>query len=213
MLNISKEQNFDLELTMTDSQPVGLATYREPPKKAEPYHAIQRKAVSMGVSTRETSVPQIDIKTGISKIGRQKSSESVKLLMAETYTLYLKTHGYHWNVEGPHFQQLHALFMEQYTEMWAVVDDLAERIRALGFYAPSSYGQMAALSLLEEERGTPDWRKMVSVLARDHEHLADTARFALRVADEFGDDGTADVVTPRITLHEKTAWILRSTAK
>lgn len=154
----------------------------------------------------------MDVKIGISPEGRQRSSEAVKTLLAETYTLYLKTHGYHWNVEGPHFQQLHALFMTQYSEMWTAVDDLAERIRALGFYAPTSYTQMAKLSNLAEESGTPDWHEMVDILAKGHEHLSATARKALRIAEEVGDDATADVVTPRITIHEKTAWMLRATA-
>ena len=155
----------------------------------------------------------MDIDIGISPANRKRSSDAVKLLMADTYTLYLKTHGYHWNVEGPHFQQLHGLFMEQYTEMWTAVDDLAERIRALGFLAPASYAQMAKLSRLSEEDGQPDWREMVVNLAKGHEQIAGTAREALRVAEEVDDDATADIVTPRITYHEKTAWMLRATAK
>lgn len=155
----------------------------------------------------------MDIDIGISPDARQQSSDAVKLLMAETYTLYLKTHGYHWNVEGPHFQQLHALFMEQYTEMWTAVDDLAERIRALGFLAPGSYAEMSKLSRLTEETGRPDWRQMVVALAKGHEHIARTAREALRIAEDANDDATADIVTPRITYHEKTAWMLRATAK
>ena len=155
----------------------------------------------------------MDIDIGISPEDRKRSSDAVKLLMAETYTLYLKTHGYHWNVEGPHFQQLHGLFMEQYTEMWTAVDDLAERVRALGFLAPGSYTEMSKLSRLSEETGQPDWRQMVVTLAKGHEQIAGTAREALRVAEDVNDDATADIVTPRITYHEKTAWMLRSTAK
>ena len=101
--------------------------------------------------------------------------------------------------------------MEQYTEMWTAVDDLAERIRALGHYAPSSYSEMSRLSTLKEETGKPDWKTMVKNLAEGHEKVAKTAREVLRVSEEVGDDATADVVTPRITLHEKTAWMLRAT--
>lgn len=149
---------------------------------------------------------------GIAAEARHRSSAAVKKLLADTYALYLKTHGYHWNVEGPHFQQLHALFMEQYTEMWNAVDELAERIRALGEYAPSSYAAMAKLSEIEEETGEPGWQEMVTNLAKGHEAVAKSAREVLRIAEDIGDDATADVVTPRITLHEKTAWMLRATA-
>lgn len=154
----------------------------------------------------------MDIDIGIVSADRARSANGLKKLLADTYALYLKTHGYHWNVEGPHFQQLHALFMEQYTEMWTAVDELAERIRALGEYAPSSYSEMASLSSIVEETGHPDWRVMVTNLAEGHHETAKSAREVLRVAEEIGDDATADVVTPRITLHEKTAWMLRSTA-
>lgn len=154
----------------------------------------------------------MDINIGINDEDRLKSAEAVRQLLANTYTLYLKTHGYHWNVEGPHFQQLHIQFMEQYTEMWTAVDELAERIRALGHYAPISYAEMAKLSSVSEEKGTPDWKMMVENLAKGHEQVAKTARNVLRVAEDVGDDATADVVAPRVTLHEKTAWMLRATA-
>jgi len=154
----------------------------------------------------------MDINIGIDEEGRKSSAEAVGKLLASTYSLYLKTHGYHWNVEGPHFQQLHTQFMEQYTEMWTAVDDLAERIRALGHYAPSSYAEMAKLSCVEEETGRPNWEQMVQSLAKGHELVAKTAREVLRIAEEGGDDATADVVSPRVTLHEKTAWMLRATS-
>ena len=154
----------------------------------------------------------MDINIGINETDRLKSAEAVRLLLANTYTLYLKTHGYHWNVEGPHFQQLHIQFMEQYTEMWTAVDELAERIRALGHFAPGSYGDMSKLSSVKEETGKPDWKTMVQNLAQGHEQVAKIARDVLRVAENVGDDATADVVAPRVTLHEKTAWMLRATA-
>jgi len=154
----------------------------------------------------------MDINIGIDANAREASALALSKLLASTYTLYLKTHGYHWNVEGPHFQQLHIQFMEQYTEMWTAVDELAERIRALGHYAPTSYAAMSKLSAVTEETGTPDWRQMVTTLASGHEQVAKIARDVLRTAEEANDDATADVVTPRITLHEKTAWMLRATA-
>jgi starvation-inducible DNA-binding protein len=154
----------------------------------------------------------MDINIGITDTNRDKSAKAVSRLMADTYTLYLKTHGYHWNVEGPHFQQLHIQFMEQYTEMWTAVDELAERIRALGHFAPTSYAQMAELSSINEEDGRPDWKTMVKNLAQGHEQVAKTARDVLRIAEDAGDDATSDVVAPRVTLHEKTAWMLRATA-
>ena len=154
----------------------------------------------------------MDINIGIDEASRLKSAEAIGKLLASTYTLYLKTHGYHWNVEGPHFQQLHTQFMDQYTEMWTAVDELAERIRALGQYAPGSYAEMSKLSSVQEESGNPYWKDMVQNLAKGHEQVAKTARDVLRVAEEVGDDATADVVAPRVTLHEKTAWMLRATA-
>ena len=154
----------------------------------------------------------MEINIGISEADRSRAADAVRTLLADTYSLYLKTHGYHWNVEGPHFQQLHVQFMEQYTEMWTAVDELAERVRALGYRAPMSYSEMAKLASVKEEGGTPDWKQMVQTLAKDHEQIAKTARGVLRIAEEIDDDATADVVTPRITLHEKTAWMLRATA-
>jgi starvation-inducible DNA-binding protein len=154
----------------------------------------------------------MDIDIGINKLERLKSADAVRGLLANTYTLYLKTHGYHWNVEGPHFQQLHIQFMGQYTEMWQAVDVLAERIRALGYYAPVSYGEMSKLSSVKEETGKSDWKSMVQTLAHGHEQVAKIARDVLRIAEGAGDDATADIVAPRVTLHEKTAWMLRATA-
>ena len=154
----------------------------------------------------------MDVNIGIPSADRKKSADAVSKLLADTYTLYLKTHGYHWNVEGPHFQQLHIQFMEQYTEMWTAVDELAERVRALGYFAPSSYAEMSKLSTVKEETGKPNWQEMVKTLAQGHEQVAKSARDVLRVAEDIGDDATADVVGPRVTLHEKTAWMLRATA-
>ena len=154
----------------------------------------------------------MDINIGISEEARARSAEALSRLLADTYTLYLKTHGYHWNVEGPHFQQLHIQFMDQYTEMWTAVDELAERIRALGHKAPGSYAQFVKLATIKEEDGDPSWQDMVRNLAQGHEQVARTAREVLRIAEDISDDATGDVVAPRITLHEKTAWMLRATS-
>jgi len=154
----------------------------------------------------------MDINIGISEKNRARSAEAISRLLADTYTLYLKTHGYHWNVEGPHFQSLHIQFMDQYTEMWTAVDELAERIRALGHKAPGSYAEFVTLARIQEETGHPNWQEMVRNLAQGHEQVAKTAREVLRIAEDISDDATADVVAPRITLHEKTAWMLRATA-
>lgn len=155
----------------------------------------------------------MDIDIGIAEADRARSADGLRRLLADTYALYLKTHGYHWNVEGPHFQQLHLQFMDQYTEMWNAVDELAERIRSLGHLAPASYAEMASLSSIDEEVGNPNWQEMIVNLVRGHEQVAKSARAVLRIAEEVGDDATGDVVSPRITLHEKTAWMLRATAR
>lgn len=149
---------------------------------------------------------------GILESDRKRSAEALRKLLASTYALYLKTHGYHWNVEGPHFQQLHDQFMTQYTELWTAVDEIAERVRALGEYAPVSYSDMAKLAIVDEETSVPDWKQMVTNLATGHESLARLSREVLHIADDVGDDATADVVSPRVTIHEKTAWMLRATA-
>jgi len=154
----------------------------------------------------------MDINTGIDSGSREKMANALAELLANTYTLYLKTHAYHWNVEGPHFQALHTQFMDQYTEMWTAVDEIAERIRALGHYAPGSYAAFAKLSSIAETTDVPSWQDMVKSLGKGHEAVAKNAREVLRIAEEIGDDATSDVIAPRVTLHEKTAWMLRATA-
>jgi len=134
-------------------------------------------------------------------------------MAANSYSLYFKTHSYHWNVEGPHFKQLHDIFETQYTELWNAVDDIAERIRALDDYAPSTHASLAKLSSIEEKETPPHWKEMIGDLARGNELLAKNAREVLRIAEDAGDDATADLVTPRITHHEKTAWMLRAQAQ
>lgn len=131
-------------------------------------------------------------------------------LLADTYALYLKTHVFHWNVTGPHFASLHALFEAQYGALALAVDEVAERLRALDLYAPGSYRQFAELTSIREETGVPAWRDMLAQLAEGHATAAATAQATLRAAEAGGDDGTADLATARLKEHQKTAWMLRA---
>ena len=151
----------------------------------------------------------IDI--GISAKDRAEISEGLSRLLADTYTLYLTTHNFHWNVTGPMFNTLHVMFMGQYTELWNAVDPVAERIRSLGHHAPGSYAQFARLSSLPDAPETPPKAlDMVRVLVSGHEAVARTARKLFPLADKAGDEPTADLLTQRLTIHEQTAWMLRS---
>ena len=150
--------------------------------------------------------------TGITAEARKEIAEGLSGLLADTYTLYLKTHGYHWNVTGPMFRTLHVMFEEQYVELGAAVDDIAERIRALGSHAPASFAEFTALSDIPEADGVPEALEMVRDLVDGHETLIKGARELVALAEEADDVATADLVTTRIDAHEKTAWMLRSTA-
>ncbi len=142
---------------------------------------------------------------------QEKTGEALKKLLAETYILYLKTHGYHWNVEGPRFPQLHAMFETQYNELWIALDEIAERLRAINVYAPASYQVFSELSQIKDDVGTPPpAEKMLLALAEGHEIASKTSHELLRIAEEAGDDGTADLATGRLRVHDKTAWMLRS---
>ncbi|MGJ3231005.1 MAG: Dps family protein [Oceanicaulis sp.] len=154
----------------------------------------------------------MDINMGLSKDQREAMAKAVGALLADTYALYFKTHAYHWNVTGPRFHDLHAMFEEQYRELWTATDDIAERIRALGLMAPISYGEMAEAASVKTDQTTPDADAMIKNLIEGHEQVVRTARAALKLADEHGDEATADLVAPRITAHEKFAWMLRATA-
>lgn len=147
---------------------------------------------------------------GINEDARVKIVASLSKLLAETYTLYLKTHNYHWNVTGPHFQQLHSMFMTQYTEMWTAVDEIAERIRALGEFAPGSYRQFSALSSIKEDEGVPGWKDMIGNLVSGHEAVIRTCREIQPLAAESGDESSNSLISDRMRLHEKTAWMLRA---
>lgn len=151
---------------------------------------------------------KIDI--GIPEQNRQKIAKGLSHLLADSYTLYLKTHNYHWNVTGKMFQTLHLMFEAQYTELATAVDVIAERIRSLGVYAPGSYTQFKELATVKEETSVPKAEDMVRDLVVGHETVARTARSIFEEAEQGKDEATADLLTQRIQLHEKTAWMLRS---
>jgi len=153
----------------------------------------------------------VDIKTGFTPEQRGELAAGLTKLLADSYALYLKTHGYHWNVRGANFSTLHALFMEQYTEMWEALDDLAERIRALGEFAPQGYAAFANLTSIRDGDPEKTADKMVEELMRDHETLIATGRAVLKEAEGDVDPVTVDLITQRLAVHEKHAWMLRST--
>ena len=155
----------------------------------------------------------MEINTGISAEQRSAIVQSLSRLLADTYVLYLKTHSFHWNVEGPMFQTLHQMFMDQYTETWNAIDLIAERIRSLGEYAPGTYREYARLTRIKETEGVPRAEEMVRLLIEGQEAVVRTAREALGVADEANDQPTLDLLTQRMQVHEKNAWMLRSLLK
>ena len=157
----------------------------------------------------ERSPPWIS-NTGISSEHREKLAAELSRLLADSYTLYLKTHNFHWNVTGPMFQTLHSMFELQYTELAMAVDAVAERIRALGVRAPGSYAAFGRLASVPDTDGVPKALEMVKLLVEAHETVIRTAREVVRAAEEAGDQATADLGTQRLQLHEKTAWMLRS---
>ena len=150
------------------------------------------------------------INIGISEADRQTIVDGLSRLLADSYTLYLQTHNFHWNVTGPMFNTLHTMFMTQYTEQWGALDLIAERIRALGFPAPGTYAEYARLSSVKEVTGVPKAMEMVRILVDAQEATARTARSLFPVVEAANDQPTADLITQRLDLHEKTAWMLRS---
>lgn len=150
------------------------------------------------------------INIGIDEEQRKAIAHGLSVLLADTYTLYLKTHNYHWNVTGPMFQTLHTLFETQYNELALAVDEIAERIRALGEFAPGSYKEYAKLTNLKEADGIPAAEEMIKDLVKGQEAIAKTARSIVPVADGASDEVTLDLLTQRMTVHEKNAWMLRS---
>lgn len=152
----------------------------------------------------------MELNTGISSEDRESIAEGLARLLADSYTLYLKTHNYHWNVEGPMFNTLHQMFEGQYTELAAAVDEIAERIRALGVKAPGSYTEFAKLASVEEASGGESAEDMIRELVLGQEAVVRTARTAFPAADRANDEPTADLLTQRMQIHEKNAWMLRS---
>lgn len=150
------------------------------------------------------------INIGISEEDRRKIVDGLSRMLADTYTLYLKTHNFHWNVTGPMFQTLHLMFMTQYNEMWLAVDLVAERIRSLGYPAPGSYKEFAALTSIKDSSGTVSAKEMIKQLVFGQEAVVRTAREVLPIAEKAGDQPTVDMLSARMEVHEKNAWMLRS---
>ncbi len=155
-------------------------------------------------------IKNIAIDIGISESNRKKIAEGLSNLLADSYTLYMMTHNFHWNVKGPQFNTLHTMFMAQYTEQWAALDVIAERIRALGYPAPGTYSEFVKRASIKEVNGVPIAEDMIRHLVKAQEATAKTARKLFPVVDSANDRPTADVLTQRIDVHEKTAWMLRS---
>lgn len=152
----------------------------------------------------------LPINIGISDEHRRAIADGLSRTLADTYTLYLKTHNFHWNVTGPMFQTLHLMFETQYNELALAVDAIAERIRALGFPAPGTYSEYAKLSSISETEGVPTAEEMIALLVEGQEAVARTAREVFATADKANDEPTADLLTQRLQIHEKNAWMLRS---
>lgn len=157
--------------------------------------------------SQPASMP-IDI--GIPEKSRAEIAKGVARFLADTYTLYLKTHHYHWNVTGPMFQTLHLMFEQHYNELWTAVDLIAERIRSLGFPAPGTYSEFASLTSIKEDRGPVKAENMIRSLVSGHETVIRTARSIFPLAEKARDQVTMDLLTQRMQVHEKTAWMLRS---
>ena len=162
----------------------------------------------MSTKARKSKAVAIDI--GISAAQRARIAQGLSALLADSYTLYLMTHNFHWNVTGPQFTSLHQMFMDQYTEQWTALDLIAERIRALGHPAPGTYQDYARLASIREVSGVPKATDMVRHLVSAQEATARTARRLLPLVGEANDQPTADILTQRLNVHEKTAWMLRS---
>ncbi|MFT0548212.1 Dps family protein [Allopusillimonas ginsengisoli] len=158
----------------------------------------------------QASTKGLPIDIGLTEKERATVAAELSKMLADSYTLYLMTHNFHWNVTGPLFNTLHLMFMDQYTEEWQALDSIAERIRALGLYAPGTYAQYAKLSSISEPTDVPVAEKMIELLVKGNEAVARTARAALKKADDAGDEPTVDLLTQRLDIHEKNAWMLRS---
>ncbi len=161
-------------------------------------------------TSKTTKTAGVPIDIGIGEKDRAKIADGLSRLLADTYTLYLQTHYFHWNVTGPMFQTLHLMFEAQYMELALAVDAVAERIRSLGYPAPGTYAAYAKLSSIKETTSVPDAQDMIRILVQGQEAVARTARKVFPAADKASDESTADLLTQRLQVHEKTAWMLRS---
>lgn len=159
------------------------------------------------MQTQDKTMP---VNIGISEEDRKQIAEGLSRLLADTYSLYLKTHNFHWNVTGPMFQTLHLMFETQYTELALAVDQIAERIRAVGYPAPGTYSDFAKLSSIQETPGVPKATDMIRLLVEGQEAVVRTARSIFPVVEKVNDEPTADLLTQRMQIHEKNAWMLRS---
>lgn len=157
-----------------------------------------------------TEVKTTPISIGIEEADRREIAAGLSRLLADNFTLYLKTHNFHWNVTGPMFRTLHIMFEEQYNELWTANDLIAERIRALGHFAPGSFAEFTKLASIQEAQGVPAAQDMIRLLVEGHEAAARTARGVIETAEGANDAPTADLLTERLQVHEKTAWMLRS---
>ncbi len=157
---------------------------------------------------KKVIAPAID--TGIDAKDRRKIADGLSRLLADTFSVYLKTHNFHWNVTGPMFNTLHLMFETHYTELWAATDLIAERIRSLGHYAPATFSEFAKLASIDETAGQPKAEEMVRLLVEGNEAVVRTARAVFPAVDKAGDEPTADLLTQRMQVHEKNAWMLRS---
>lgn len=181
------------------------------PAAAKTKQASKPATAKQKLAAAAPSAPGVNI--GIKDSDRKKVADGLSHFLADAYTLYLKTHNFHWNVTGSMFNSLHNMFMDQYTEQWNALDEIAERIRALGFNAPGSYREFAALTSIAEEPGlsdSADWREMVRQLVEGNEAVCRTARRVLEEADDADDAPSEDLLTQRLQTHEKYAWMLRS---
>lgn len=195
-----------------------MSKHNSKPKQKDKKPKIGRSESGFALATPDPAAspgpgvgPAIDI--GIEADDRKKIAQGLSSYMSDAFTLYLKTHNFHWNVTGPMFNSLHLMFEAQYTEQWNALDDVAERIRALGFNAPGSYAEFIRLSSIREEPGlseAPDWREMVRQLVVGNEAVCRSARAVLDVADDADDEPTEDLMIQRLQTHEKNAWMLRS---
>jgi starvation-inducible DNA-binding protein len=162
---------------------------------------------NLGGFMAKTKAP---INVGLNEQDRQAIAEGLSKVLADSYTLYLKTHNFHWNVTGPMFNTLHTLFEQEYTELATAVDEIAERIRSLGFPAPGTYAEFIKLSSISETEGVPKAEEMIRLLVEGNEAVIRTARETIQKAEQAGDESTVDLLTQRMSIHEKNAWMLRS---